>query len=558
MGTYHGAFTDPNNHESKGASTATIGQIAIAQGDGTVPFKSLSGGATIDENGVVTVTGAGTAENIEITNDDATNATMYPVWVTANTGNLPAKVSSTKISFNPSTGILTSTGFAGPLTGNVTGNLTGNADTVTNLSLAAAVTFSGAYAATFTFTGVTALTFPTSGTLATQAYADALVVAILKDQGNYDASGNVFPSASDTNPVVATIKKGFLWSISVPGTLGGHAVTAGDVIRALIDAPGQTDANWAITENNFGYVAENTANKSTDVNADQASNTKYSTVKSIYDWAVGLFAPIITAANFGSFINGLTGKTTPVDADYIPLMDSADSNNLKKLSWANTKATLKTYFDGIYVNIASFIAGYSTTATAAGTTTLTSSSNYQQFFTGSTTQICQLPVTSTLALGQGYKIVNNSTGVVTVKSSGSNDIVALPGGTACIVTCILTSGTTAASWSYDFIDTAASKSQTLTSSSGNIAWDLSQGQKCDHTATENTNLNNPTGLIHNMEIVFKWKQNASAAKTLAFGSKFLFFGPSTVSATLSSTQTFVGIYDSSLDKILMTMLGPYS
>ena len=31
---------------------------------------------------------------------------MYPTWVTANTGNLPQKVSSTKLTFNPSTGEL--------------------------------------------------------------------------------------------------------------------------------------------------------------------------------------------------------------------------------------------------------------------------------------------------------------------------------------------------------------------------------------------------------------------------------------------------------------------
>lgn len=37
-------------------------------------------------------------------------------------------------------------------------------------------------------------------------------------------------------------------------------------------------------------------------------------------------------------------KTTPVDADEIPLVDSAASWVLKKLTWANLKATLLTYF----------------------------------------------------------------------------------------------------------------------------------------------------------------------------------------------------------------------
>lgn len=97
------------------------------------------------------------------------------------------------------------------------------------------------------------------------------------------------------------------------------------------------------------------------------------------------------------------------------------------------------------------IAGYTTTATAAGTTTLTVGSTYQQYFTGSTTQIVQLPVTSTLVLGQTYLITNNSTGLVTIQSSGSNTITIIGVNTQCLVTCILTSGTTAASWSFNII-----------------------------------------------------------------------------------------------------------
>ncbi len=59
-----------------------------------------------------------TAETI--TNDTTTNSTMYPVWVTANTGNLPAKVTSTKLTFNPSTGALSATTFLGAFSGNAT------------------------------------------------------------------------------------------------------------------------------------------------------------------------------------------------------------------------------------------------------------------------------------------------------------------------------------------------------------------------------------------------------------------------------------------------------
>ena len=55
-----------------------------------------------------------------------------------------------------------------------------------------------------------------------------------------------------------------------------------------------------------------------------------------------------TATTHGALIAAATEKTTPVDADMVSLMDSAASNVLKKLSWANVKATLKTYFDTLY------------------------------------------------------------------------------------------------------------------------------------------------------------------------------------------------------------------
>jgi hypothetical protein len=96
------------------------------------------------------------------------------------------------------------------------------------------------------------------------------------------------------------------------------------------------------------------------------------------------------------------------------------------------------------------VPGYTTTATAAGTTTLTLSSTQQQFFTGVTTQTVVLPVTSTLVLGQTFRIVNMSTGVVTVNSSGGNAVVAMVALAEVTVTCILTSGTTAASWDIQY------------------------------------------------------------------------------------------------------------
>ena len=97
-----------------------------------------------------------------------------------------------------------------------------------------------------------------------------------------------------------------------------------------------------------------------------------------------------------------------------------------------------------FVNV---INGFTSTATAAGTTVLTATSTGIQEFTGTTTQTVTLPVVSTLPrTGVQYYIVNNSSGVVTVNSSGGNAIQVMAADTSLLLTCILNTGTTAASW----------------------------------------------------------------------------------------------------------------
>lgn len=131
-------------------------------------------------------------------------------------------------------------------------------------------------------------------------------------------------------------------------------------------------------------------------------------------------------------------------------------------SGANGSTLASRDVDGIssFVNVR---LGYSTTATAAGTTTLTAGSQRLQYFTGTTTQTVTLPVTSTLVLGHLFEIKNDSTGIVTVNSSGGNGVISIPGGGRGIVTCILTSGTTAASWSFEtnYLSVAGGKRPTI-------------------------------------------------------------------------------------------------
>jgi len=99
--------------------------------------------------------------------------------------------------------------------------------------------------------------------------------------------------------------------------------------------------------------------------------------------------------------------------------------------------------------------GFTQTATAAGTTTLTSASNHYQRFTGVTTQTVVLPVTSTLTTGMSYAIENASTGNLTVNSSGGNLVITVIPGVTVQCTVIGTALTTAADWDAEYNEFAA-------------------------------------------------------------------------------------------------------
>jgi hypothetical protein len=96
-----------------GNSSLHIGTTTIALNRASA-VQSLTGVSIDGSAGSATTAGTATnANNFAVTDDTTTNADYFPVWVTNSTGNLPARVSSTKLKFNPSTGIFTATGGTG-------------------------------------------------------------------------------------------------------------------------------------------------------------------------------------------------------------------------------------------------------------------------------------------------------------------------------------------------------------------------------------------------------------------------------------------------------------
>jgi hypothetical protein len=93
----------------------------------TLPADDGTSGQSLqtDGSGVLSWAAAGTAPDITIAANNSANETVYPVFVDGATGTQGLE-SDTGLTYNPSTGTLTSTIFVGALTGNVTGNVTGN------------------------------------------------------------------------------------------------------------------------------------------------------------------------------------------------------------------------------------------------------------------------------------------------------------------------------------------------------------------------------------------------------------------------------------------------
>jgi len=109
---------------------------------------------------------------------------------------------------------------------------------------------------------------------------------------------------------------------------------------------------------------------------------------------------------------------------------------------------ITTSVSGQTVTISSIGAGgYTSTATGGTTTTLTSSSSANQFFTGTTTQTVKLPDTSTLTLGQEFIITNNSTGALSIQTSAGGSINSIPGGSQATFT---VASTAAQTWIAEF------------------------------------------------------------------------------------------------------------
>jgi hypothetical protein len=119
------------DNTSIGATTAAAAKVTTLDISSTLALAGSTGtnGYVLTSNGASAPTWQANANGLAIVDDTTTNATRYLTFTSATTGNITTgNVSSTKLQFNPSSGVLTSTGFSGSgasLTNLTAGNLSG-------------------------------------------------------------------------------------------------------------------------------------------------------------------------------------------------------------------------------------------------------------------------------------------------------------------------------------------------------------------------------------------------------------------------------------------------
>ena len=139
-GTGATSLTDKAVLISQDTGTDTVGSVALTTsgqliigGSSGPAAATLTAGSNItitNGDGSITIASSAAGTPTAITVADTTDTSSYVALFESATGDLGPKT-DTGITYNAGTGILTATGFAGPLTGNVTGNTSGTAATVT-------------------------------------------------------------------------------------------------------------------------------------------------------------------------------------------------------------------------------------------------------------------------------------------------------------------------------------------------------------------------------------------------------------------------------------------
>ena len=256
---------------------------------GILTTTQVTGNVVGDVTGDLTGT-ADVATTITLA-DESTDTSCNVLFATAATGNLAAKT-GTNLTFNSNTGILTATGFSGPITGEVTGN----AATATVLATArniGGVSFNGS--ADITLPGV-------------------------NSSGNQDTSGNAATAtALATARNIGGVSFDGTAAINLPGVnTAGNQDTSGNA------ATSTQAAN--LTNHNTGGLSEGTNLYYTEARVQAKLDNAYSQLKSMLN----------NLATSTTLTMNLSGDPTP---GVVVTLGSITANGIGGFSSASNVAT---------------------------------------------------------------------------------------------------------------------------------------------------------------------------------------------------------------------------
>ena len=334
---------------ASGSATTASTAATNAGNSATAAAASASAASTSETNAASSATAASGSATTATT--QATNASNS---ATAASGS--ASTASTA-----ATNASNSASAASTSASNASTSATNAATSETNA--AASATTAASLAAKITGTSTTSLSIGTgSKVFTTQSGKDFNVGTFAEVVSDADPATDwmfgqitAYSGTSLTINVVATNGSGTHtdWSIygragprgaaaSGTGDFEGPASSAVGNIVTFADTTGKLGADGGTFVSNVASVTHAATSKSTPVDADElglidsaASNVLKrltwanlkTTLNAIYDWA--------------TVVNGATGKTTPVAADSIGIIDSAASNVLKKVTFTNLIAAFK-------------------------------------------------------------------------------------------------------------------------------------------------------------------------------------------------------------------------